>query len=280
VAYLDDNRSTSSTRLVYPRVKRRWGPGLWELPGVASLTIAVFCLAAWELAVRGHILSAFYFPSPSFIAETFWKLAREGVLWQHTRATLWRLVAGFSMGVIPGLCLGLLMGWSRHVRDTIDPLIAALHPLPKIALLPLIMVIFGVGDTSLAIVAAAGAFFPMLINTMAGVQQINPIYFQVARNYRASRLKLFQRVVLPGSLPNILTGLRLAANTTLLLAVAAEMVGARHGLGGMIWLAWNTMRTEEIYVCLLTITLLGVLFNALLRWLDICLTPWHEKGSG
>jgi NitT/TauT family transport system permease protein len=232
------------------------------------------------LGVRSHVIRAFYFPAPLFIAKTFWEMLADGTLIQHLGATLLRVAAGLLLGSIPGLLLGLAMGWSPKLRHVVDPFIAAAHPLPKIALLPLIMVIFGVRDTSLVIVAAAGAFFPMLINTMAGVRHINPIYFEVARNYRASRSKVFQRVVVPGSLPAILTGLRLAVNTTLLLTVAVEMVSAERGLGAMIWLTWNTMRVEEIYVSLFVITVLGIVFTLLLQLLGKTLTPWHVEGSG
>jgi NitT/TauT family transport system permease protein len=247
---------------------------------MVSLGIALALLVVWELGVRSRVIAAFYFPSPSFIAQTFCKLLSDGILIEHLQATLLRLLAGLLMGSLPGLLLGLAMGWSARLREVVDPFIAAVHPLPKIALLPLVMVIFGVGNTSLVIVAAAGAFFPMLINTMAGVRHINPIYFEVARNYGASRSKVFQRVVVPGSLPAILTGLRLAVNTTLLLTVAAEMVSSRRGLGAMIWLTWNTMRTEEIYVALFIITLLGILFAQLLHHLSTRLVPWHAERSG
>jgi NitT/TauT family transport system permease protein len=247
---------------------------------LVSLGIALALLVVWEVLVRGQLISVFYFPAPSFIAKTFWRMLSDGTLIEHVQATLLRLLAGLLVGGLPGLLLGLAMGWSPKLRNVVDPFIAAVHPLPKIALLPLIMVIFGVGDTSLVIVAAAAAFFPMLINTVAGVRHINPIYFDVARNYRASRSKVFQRVVVPGSLPTILIGLRLAVNTTLLVTVAVEMVSAYQGLGAMIWMTWNTMRIEEIYVSLLVITLLGIVFTLSLQYLSTRLTPWHLERSG
>jgi len=244
---------------------------------MASLGIALALLVAWEAAVRAQLISVFYFPAPSFIAGSFWKLLSDGTLVQHIQATLLRFFSALVLGCVPGLLLGLVMGWSRKLRDVVDPFIAAVHPLPKIALLPLIMVIFGIGNTSLVIVAAAAAFFPMLINTVAGVRHINPIYFEVARNYRASRGKVFRRVVVPGSMPAILTGLRLAVNTTLLVTVGVEMVSAYQGLGAMIWMTWNTMRVEEIYVALLVITVLGIILTRLLGYLSSRLTPWHVE---
>ena len=139
------------------------------------------------------------------------------------------------------------------------------------------MVIFGVGDVSRVIVIAAGAFFPFLINTMSGVSQINPIHFDVAHSYRAGRLRIFRRVVLPGAMPSILAGVRLGLNSALLLAIAVEMVSTRDGLGGMIWLSWTTLRTEEIYAVLVVTVAFGLAVNLALAWATKILVPWQQE---
>ncbi len=154
---------------------------------------------------------------------------------------------------------------------------AAAHPIPKVAIFPLLLIIFGIGESATVAVAALGAFFPLLINAMAGVQEIHPLHFEVAENYGARPLQVFTRVVLPGSLPLVLTGLRLAINTTLLLVIAVEMVGARQGLGALIWFGWETMRTEELYSSLVVIVLLGLGFNLLLLALLRLLIPWQNQ---
>jgi NitT/TauT family transport system permease protein len=236
-------------------------------------------LVVWELGVQAGVISGLYFPEPSLIGRTLSKMVANGELIGHIGATLRRVLWGMLLGCVPGLLLGLVMGRSVRVRGLVDPFIAAAHPLPKIALLPLIMVIFGVGETSLIIVAAAGAFFPLLINTMSGVLGIPQLYFEVAHSYCAGRRKVLRRVVLPGSLPAILTGLRLAANVTLLVSVAVEMISARQGLGAMIWMAWNTMRTEEMYVSLLVITGMGVCITLALHALSRWIAPWHARWS-
>ena len=166
-----------------------------------------------------------------------------------------RMIPGLLLGAVPGLLLGLAMGWSRALRRALDPILMAIHPIPKIAILPLLMIFFGIGEASRIAVASVAAFFPMLISTMAGVQQINPIYFEVARNYGASPFKLFTRVILPGSLPLALSGLRLAANVTLLVTIAAEIVMADRGLGSLVWLAWETLRIELLYATLTVVSL-------------------------
>jgi len=181
---------------------------------------------------------------------------------------------------MPGLVLGLAMGSSSRLRTVLDPLVAALHPLPKIAVLPLIMIIFGIGEASKVVVIAIACFFPMLLSTAAGVRQIHPIYFQVAENYGARLLQVFTRVVLPGSLPLVLSGLRLALNTALLLAIAVELVAAREGLGSMIWFAWETLRTEDLYATLATTAALGISFNLVVQRLTAKLVPWQVEREG
>jgi NitT/TauT family transport system permease protein len=193
----------------------------------------------------------------------------------HLRATLSRLFLGFALGGFPGLILGLAMGWSHRLRRIIDPLIAALHPIPKIAVLPLIMVVFGIGESSKIVSVGIAVFFPVLINAMAGVRQISPIYFEVAKNYGASLFRVLTRVVGPGSLPLVLTGMRLGLNTALVLTIAVEVVSAQVGLGEMIWFAWETLRTEELYATLIVTAGLGIGFNVVLQHLTARLVPWQ-----
>lgn len=277
MAHLESHRERSSPKLESLPVSRRAWLRFPQVGGWLSLLITLGLLVFWEWGVYYQFISALYFPPPSFILNTILKQGDSGALPGHISATLSRMFWGTLIGSLSGLVLGMVMGWSRNLRAVLEPFTAALHPVPKIALLPLIMVIFGIGDLSFIVVIATGAFFPLLINTMAGVSQIHPIHFEVAQNYGAGTLKLFQRVIWPGSLPLILAGLRLALNTTLLLAVAVEMVGAQKGLGSMIWMAWVTMRVEDIYVSLLIIVLLGIALNLLLNYATRRLIPWQES---
>lgn len=232
-------------------------------------------LASWEAATRASILSALIFPAPTTIFAAGSRLASSGALALDLEATLTRVFVGLGCGAGLGLGLGLLMGWSPRLRRMIDPLIAVLHPLPKIAILPLLMLVVGIGESSKHVLIALGTFFPMLINAMEGVRQINPIHFQVAQNYGANLRKLITRVILPGALPAVLTGLRLAFNIALLLAITVEIATAREGLGSRIWLAWQTFRIEELYVALFVIGIIGFGFNILLRRLNVWLAPWR-----
>jgi len=245
----------------------------WWLPaGVVAAALAI-----WEWQVGTGSLSALFFPAPSAIALTLVRLLTSGELATHLSATLSRLFLGFALGGLPSLILGLTMGWSRRLRAVVDPFIAAAHPVPKIAVLPLIMIIFGIGESSKVVVVAVATFFPMLINTMAGVRQISPIHFEVAQSYGASVFKVFTRVIAPGSLPLVLTGARLALNVALLVTIAVELVAAQEGLGEMIWFAWQTLRTEELYASLIVIAALGIILSLLLQYLTARLVPWQVE---
>ena len=261
-----DTQLKKDRRLAWPRLER-WLPA----------AVVAVALAVWEWRVRTGGLSALFFPAPSTIARTLVRLLTSGELATHLSATLSRLFLGFALGGLPGLILGLAMGWSRRLRAIIDPLIAATHPVPKIAVLPLIMIIFGIGESSKIVVVAVAVFFPMLINTMAGVRQISPIYFEVAKNYGASLFRVLTRVVVPGSLPLVLTGTRLGLNTALVLTIAVEVVSAQEGLGEMIWFAWETLRTEELYATLIVTAALGISFNLILQRLTARLVPWQVE---
>ena len=241
----------------------------------STVFVIIIAVAAWELGVHTGVLSSLFFPPPSVILLTFTKLIINGKLATNAAATLLRVFVGLGLGVVPGLILGLVMGWSRRLYVLIDPFIAATHPIPKIAILPLIMIIFGIGESSKFVVVAVSTFFPMLINTIAGVRQISPIHFEVAKNYGANLFKIFTRVIVPGGLPLVIAGLRLALNMALLITIAVELVSAQEGLGTMIWFAWQTLRTEELYVSLGVTSALGLIFNFLLQRLAITLAPWQ-----
>jgi ABC-type nitrate/sulfonate/bicarbonate transport system permease component len=241
------------------------------------LVVVLAGTLAWEAAARLGVIPSLFFPPPSAIARALVRMLVDGDLGRHVGATLARVLAGAALGGLPGLLVGLLMGWSRRVRAALDPMVAAIHPLPKIALFPLVLILLGLGETPKLVIIALGAFFPMLVSTMAGVRQISPICFEVAQNYGASRTTVLTRVVIPGSLPLALAGARLALNLALTITIAVELLAADRGIGAIIWSARETLRLEELYVGLAAAAALGLLFNGLLRALAARLTPWQPE---
>jgi NitT/TauT family transport system permease protein len=241
------------------------------------LVITLALLGTWEIASRVGWVSALFFPPPTAIVAKLVSLAVSGKLWPIIEISLYRLFVAVALGAGTGLVVGWLMGANRLIRTALEPFVAAFHPMPKLAIFPIFLVILGIGETSKIALVAVSAFFPMLINTLAGVQQIDRAYWEVAANYGASKSTLLRRVILPGSLPSALTGLRLALNNGLIITIAVEMLSAQQGLGAFIWLAWQTLRTTDLYAALSIIAALGLAGNFALDWLTHFLIPWQGK---
>lgn len=239
--------------------------------------IFIILLALWEWFSRTGILSSLFFPAPTIVIRSIFQSIAAGQLTINLSATLIRVLLGFTMGGMVGILLGIAMGLWKNFQAVVDPFISAAHPIPKIAILPLIMIILGIGEESKVAVIAVSAFFPMVINTVAGISQIDQLYFDVTKNYGAGTVGIVKRVIVPGSLPLILSGARIALNTSLVVAIALELVAADRGLGAMIWLSWETFRIEELYVSLFTTALLGLGFNLLLLFVMKILIPWRSK---
>lgn len=229
----------------------------------------------WEIAARSGWISALFFPPPTRILLTLLWMVGTAAFWINLSATLFRLLAGLLIGGGAGMLLGWAMGASRPLRVALDPIVAALHPLPKLAMFPIFLILLGIGEASKVALLATVAFFPMLINTVAGVQQIDRTYWEAAANYGARGWTLLRRVILPGSLPMTLTGLRLAVNAVLVVAIAVEMLSAQVGLGAQVWLAWQTMRLQELYAILVVIAGLGLALNSILNLITRSLLSWQ-----
>lgn len=231
-------------------------------------------LLAWELAARFGFIDVRFFPAPSTIIGVLVELTRSGELIEHVAISLQRIGLGFLLGGIPAVIIGISMGISRPMRALIDPLISATFPIPKSALLPFILLIFGLGEMSKVVMVAIGVFFPIAINATAGVLQINQIYLDVGKSFKASRWDTFRTIALPGALPFIMTGVKLSAGIALILIAVTEMVGAKSGIGYMIWSAWEIFAVPKMYVGLFTIALIGFAVTFLLREVERWVIRW------
>lgn len=254
------------------------GPGLVERIG--PLLIVLAALSVWEIASVSGLIASTFFPRPSAIAVSLWHLLATGDVIVHSAATLGRTLAGFAIGAGSGLVLGLAMGAWPRLHALLDPIVALVHPIPKVAVLPLVLVIFGIGEASKVALGALGCFFPMLINTVAGVRAISPTYFEVARSYGAGRLAMFADVVIPGALPMVMTGARLALNMSLVLVIAGELLVAQQGLGQAMWFSWQTMRITDVYAWLVVTGALGVTLNWVLARVAAWSMPWRRDAGG
>ena len=241
---------------------------------ILSIASPLGLLLAWELAADAGLIDVRFFPAPSAIIAKLIEMARSGELTENVLISLQRIVLGFLLGGVPAIVIGIAMGIWRPIRALVDPLIVATYPIPKSSLLPLILLIFGLGEMSKVVMVAIGVFYPMAINATAGVLQINQIYLDVGKSFKASPWDTFRTIALPGALPFIMTGVKLGAGLALILIAIAEMVGAKSGIGFMIWSAWETFAVAKMYVGLFVIALIGFAISLLLNEVERWVIRW------
>jgi len=244
---------------------------------VLTVAAPIGLLLLWEIAIDLGMADRRLVPPPSGIAMTFLDMIMSGELLKHIGTTLFRVGCGYGIAIVPAVTLGLMMAMWKPVRYALDPLIAALFPIPKIALMPLLLLAFGFGEMSKIAVVAIAAFFPILINTYSGAAGIEKIYIDAARNFGATPGIMFRRIVLLGAMPMIFTGLRLALGISLLVVVAAEFVAAEDGVGQLIWISWELLQVDRMFVGVVTMGLLGVLSTLLLQEIEQHVIPWKQR---
>lgn len=243
---------------------------------ILALLSPLLILLLWEIGVAVGIIDGRFFPPPHEIGIAGWEMAKTGEIFTDLYVSVLRIIVGFFLGAIPGLIIGLSMGLFRPVRIILRPMVSALYPIPKLALMPLIILIFGFGERQKVVTVAMGTFFMVLINTMAGVLNLDKIYLDVAKNFGASRRDFYLRVAFPGALPLIFTGVELGMGMALLLIVAAEMQGAISGIGYRIWASSAVSNVDEMFVAFVLISILGYVFAELLAALQRRVVPWKQ----
>jgi ABC-type nitrate/sulfonate/bicarbonate transport system permease component len=252
------------------------GPASYVRERLLYLASPVGLLVIWELLLRLGIGDRRFVPAPSDIAVRFWALTVTGELAVHTAVTLWRVFAGFVIGALPAVAVGLMMAMFRPARIFFDPLIAALMPIPKVALMPLLLLAFGFGDASKIALVATAVFFPVAVNTYAGAAHIDRIYWDVAKNYGAGTFVMFTRVVFFGALPLIFAGLRIALAVSFVVLIAAEFVASKTGIGYLIWNSWELLQVDDMFVGITVIGILGLITAALFQEVERKVIPWKE----
>jgi ABC-type nitrate/sulfonate/bicarbonate transport system permease component len=248
-----------------------------NLERALSVTSPLLLLGLWRLGAAAGWIDTRFFPAPSAIFAEARNMIVSGELWHHASISLTRIAVGFGLGAVPGVIIGLAMGLFSPIRALIQPLVDATFPIPKIAVLPLFIMVFGLGEASKYAIIATAVIYLVLINTVAGVRNIDKIYLDVGKNYGASRWMMFIDVALPGALPLVVAGLKLGMGVALLVIVSAEFVGARSGIGYLIWTSWQVFEVEKMYVGLLVSAILGFGSAILLNWLERVLIPWKAR---
>ena len=246
---------------------------------VARKWVSWLCFAGaivlWQTASEAGLVDPLFLPSPLAIARSLGDLAMSGELARHFGASLMRIGAGWIIGAAAGVVVGSLIGLFGLWRSAGLPFISALFPIPKIALLPLLILWLGIGEASKVATIALGVFFPMAISAYAGVDNVPRNLIRMAQSFDVPFLRIVANVVLPGMLPSVLAGCRISASIALILVVAAEMIGANVGIGALVLTAGNLMQTDKLMAGIAAISMLGLLVGAAISWLERALLSWR-----
>ena len=240
-----------------------------------SLTVVAVVLI-WEIWVRAKGIAPIFLPAPSSIAVYLYRMIADGSMLTNLGITLLRIFVGFAIAAVFGIVLGVLMGMSRSVARIADVWIAMLYPLPKISLIPLLIIWLGTGEAYKIVISAVSAFFPIVITTYAGIRQVDRGLMKTAMDLGASRHQVQLKVVIPAAIPSILAGLQLGMGVTIVLVVAAEMIGgsSQGGMGYLLISAGQVMETEKVFASLVVLALAGAAIIKLQQWTDRMVAPW------
>jgi sulfonate transport system permease protein len=231
----------------------------------------------WQLASEWHYLDPRTHPAPSTIFSTARDLIADGDLWSDTFVTMRRVVLGWLIGGVGGIVLGLLMGSTRLLRKALEPTLDALYVVPKLALLPVLLTIFGLGEGPKVALVAITVFFFVWISTMTAVMSVAEGYRETGQAFGATRRQMFRHVLVPAALPQVLVGLRVAAGVAVLVIVAAEYIVGTDGLGYLIFNAHALGLNAEMYVGIVVVAVFGVVFAELIRQVGRRLVPWAPE---
>jgi len=241
------------------------------------LTSVLVLMIAWEGAVQAEVVSKFLLAAPSTIFTEMYRLLLTGQLTDHIQASMTRMLTGFALGLVTGVLLGGLMGWFRLFDDFLDPLIELIRPVSPLAILPLAILWLGIDQASKIFVIWYGCFFPILLNTYAGVRGVPRSSVDAARTLGAAPDEMLRWVVFYHSLPLIMTGARISFGVGMIVIIASEMVAADRGLGFMILTAQQTFQTAQLYVGIVAIAAIGFGGDRLLRWIRTKICPWYTE---
>src|SRR5919109_5592727 len=249
---------------------------MWRRYRPLRIISPIAFLAIWEGVVRVGEVNQLLVPAPVSVLRTMVDLTVDGRLPWAVTVSLHRVLQGFIYGSLLGIGLGLLGGWFRAVEDAVDPLVGAIYPIPKSALFPLFILWFGLGETSKVMTIMIGVVFLVFINMVTGVKAIDPVLLKTTHDLNTNQRQIFMKVVIPGALPNIFTGLRLGAGMALILVFITEIEATKAGLGFLLWESYQLLLVKQVFGCTIAFGILGILSSWTLQWLERVLCPWRR----
>ena len=241
-----------------------------------SIALILF-FAIWEILPRAGLVSAAFLPPLSVVLDATWQMYQSGQLGTHFSASITRSIIGFILALAIAIPLGLMIGWYKLVAETLSPLLELFRNTTALALMPLFILFLGIGETSKISLLVYACTWPILLNTITGVQTVDPLLIKSARTMGLKPYQLFKKVILPASVPTIFVGIRLAGAISILALVAVEMFGAKAGLGYLIMYSQFSFEIPQMFVGILVITLVGLSFNYILLGLEKYFTRWKRN---
>jgi ABC-type nitrate/sulfonate/bicarbonate transport system permease component len=235
----------------------------------------VLVIALWQLAAGTALINPLFLPAPSAIARAIYQLAISGALWQHLSYSIMRIGVGWALGTAAGIITGFAIGLSALARSVGITFISALFPIPKIALLPLLILWLGIGEEPKIATIALGVFFSTAISVYSGVDNVPRNLIRMAQSFNVPFPTIVRKVIWPGALPSILAGFRITASVALLLVVSAEMIGAEYGIGAFVLQAGNLMQTDQLLAGVVILSLFGLAVGKLINLLETRLLHWR-----
>lgn len=253
-------------------------PGIWSIHRhwILSLAGAVAFLALWQVASQSGWVNATFVPPPTSVAQAFIELARAGTLGRDALISGYEYAAGFSLAVGAGIVIGTLIGCYDVFASLTDSVVSAFYATPRVALLPVIVLLFGVGTASKVVIVFLAAVFPILINTAAGLRNVDPQLVRAARSFGAGDGQLFRTVSLPAAVPFVLTGLRLGVGSALIGVVVGELYAANAGIGYLIAVGGQTLQMAQAFVGIVVIAAAGIVFMAVLQAIERRFDGWRS----
>lgn len=242
---------------------------------LVSPLVFIVLIALWELGTRTGFINSIALPAPSEAFGAFQDLVRSGMLWTHLGASLYRLSVGWFFGSLLGVSVGLMIGLFSLARAGLLPIVSALFPIPKIALLPLFIVWFGIGEGSKVATILFGTFFPTVIATYGGVDNVDRNLIRMGQSFGLSWLSIVRKIIIPGALPAILSGFRISASIAIVLLVAAEMIGAQYGIGAYILMAGALFATDQLICGVAILSILGLTVSWLIGRAEQYFLSWR-----
>jgi len=245
--------------------------GDWIAGWIALLAV----LALWQLAGSAGLVNPLFLPTPLSIGRAIYQLAASGALWHHLSYSLMRIGVGWVLGTVAGIAVGFAIGLFTVARSVGITFISALFPIPKIALLPLLILWLGIGEEPKIATIALGVFFSTAISVYGGVDAVPRNLIRMAQSFNVPFSTIVRRVIWPGALPSILAGFRITASVALLLVVSAEMIGAEYGIGAFVLQAGNLMQTDQLLAGVVILSLFGLAVGKLISLLEARLLHWR-----